>query len=89
MFAANREGAVSGLRCCDSLSEDRDVFALTCYDQFGRLSKATNPFGAFNGQNCASANGTSDIYWTTNTYDAAGRPWKVTTPDNAVVEGRG
>ena len=55
-----------------------DVFALTCYDNMGRVSKVTNPFRGFTGQTCAT---TSGLEWTSNAFDASGRPWKVTTPD--------
>ena len=69
-------------------AENGDVFALTCYDEFGRPSKASNPFRGYNSSshNCSTGNGSNDIHWTTNTYDNAGRPWKMTTPDGAEVE---
>lgn len=69
-----------------SVDDDGDVFALTCYDNMSRVAKVSNPFRGFTDQDCSTANGTLDIYWTTNTFDTSGRPWKVTTPDNAVVE---
>lgn len=64
-----------------SVDSDGDVFALTCYDQYGRMEKVSNPFRNVPNPTCSSA-----LEWTTNTYDAAGRMWKVTTPDAAVVE---
>ncbi|MGB7202045.1 MAG: RHS repeat-associated core domain-containing protein [Pyrinomonadaceae bacterium] len=64
-----------------SVDDDGDVFALTCYDNMGRIAKASNPFRNWNNETCTSA-----LEWTSNTFDTAGRPWKVTTPDGAVVE---
>ncbi|MGB7070433.1 MAG: hypothetical protein WBD22_13145 [Pyrinomonadaceae bacterium] len=63
--------------------DDGDVFALTCYDNMGRVSKATNPFRGYSGQTCST---TTVLEWTTHTFDTAGRPWKITTPDGAVSE---
>ena len=60
-----------------------DVFVLSCYDNMGRVAKATNPFRGYTNQDCSTTTG---LEWTTNTFDTAGRPWKVTTPDGAVVE---
>lgn len=60
-----------------------DEFTLACYDNMGRVSKATNPFRGYSTQTCSTTTG---LDWTTNTFDAAGRPWKVTTPDSAVIE---
>ncbi|MFN0139497.1 MAG: hypothetical protein ACKVQW_05355, partial [Pyrinomonadaceae bacterium] len=66
-----------------SVDDDGDVFALTCYDNMGRVSKVTNPFRGYTSQDCSTTTG---LEWTSNTFDTAGRPWKVTTPDSAVVE---
>jgi YD repeat-containing protein len=66
-----------------SIDDDGDVFALSCYDTMGRVSKATNPFRNYSTQDCTTTTG---LDWTTNTFDTVGRPRKVTTPDNAVVE---
>ena len=60
-----------------------DVFMLTCYDSMGRVSKITNPFRGFTGQNCAT---TAGLEWTTTTYDELGRVKFITTPDTARVE---
>lgn len=59
-----------------------DIFALTCYDQYGRVEKTSNPFRNVSNAGCSS----SGLEWTANTYDVAGRVWKVTTPDGAFVE---
>ena len=72
-----------GIRSQNIDPESGDVFSLTCYDNMGRVAKATNPFRGYTTQDCTT---TSGLEWTTNTYDAAGRPWKVTTPDGAFVE---
>jgi RHS repeat-associated protein len=77
-----------GIRTQNIDPESGDVFTLTCYDDMGRISKTSNPFRGYSSttHNCATTNGTSDIYWTSNTFDSAGRPWKVTAPDGAEVE---
>ncbi len=80
------DGLGRGIRSQGKDAETGDVFTLTCYDDAGRVLKASNPFRGYSSQNCSTSNGTDDIFWTTNTYDTAGRPWKVTTPDSAVVE---
>jgi RHS repeat-associated protein len=64
-----------------SIDPQGDVFALTCYDEMGRVSKSSNPFRNVSNPTCSTA-----LEWTSNTFDSAGRPWKVTTPDGAVVE---
>ncbi|MEQ1607088.1 MAG: RHS repeat-associated core domain-containing protein [Pyrinomonadaceae bacterium] len=64
-----------------SVDPQGDVYSLTCYDNMGRPSQASNPFRNIPNPTCSSS-----LEWTTNTYDAAGRLWKVTTPDSAVVE---
>lgn len=66
-----------------SVDDDGDVSVLTCYDNMGRVSKASNPFRGYSNQTCST---TSGMEWTANTFDSAGRPWKVTTPDGAIVE---
>lgn len=65
----------------DSVSGD--VFVLTCYDQYGRVQKVTNPFRNLSSPTCST---TTSLEWTQTTYDAAGRVWKVTTADGAEVE---
>ncbi len=77
------DGLGRGVRSQSVDAESGDVFSLTCYDNMGRVSKATNPFRGYTTQDCST---TSGLEWTTNTYDTAGRPWKVTTPDGAEVE---
>ncbi|MBK7510694.1 MAG: RHS repeat-associated core domain-containing protein [Chloracidobacterium sp.] len=72
-----------GIRSQNIDPESGDLFSLTCYDNMGRVAKATNPFRGYTTQDCTT---TSGLEWTTNTYDAAGRPWKATTPDGAFVE---
>lgn len=64
-----------------SVDSSGDVFALTCYDQYGRVEKVSNPF-----RNVPNANCQSSLEWTANTYDTVGRVWKTTTPDGAFVE---
>ena len=66
-----------------SVDDDGDVYVLSCYDNMGRVLKATNPFRGYTTQDCST---TSGLEWTTNSYDPAGRPWKITTPDGAIVE---
>lgn len=65
-----------------SQSEDSagDVFAVTCYDTMGRVSKTSNPFRNVSNPGCSSS-----LEWTTPAYDDLGRTISVTTPDSAVV----
>ncbi|HEX8267285.1 MAG TPA: RHS repeat-associated core domain-containing protein [Pyrinomonadaceae bacterium] len=58
-----------------------DVFAVTSYDEMGRVKEVSNPFRNVSSPSCAT-----NLQCTTTTYDAAGRLWKVTTPDGAFVE---
>ena len=67
-------------------AESGDVFTLTCYDNMGRMSKASNPFRGYSTQDCTTANGTNDIYWTLNSYDDLGRIIEITGPDNSIFE---
>jgi RHS repeat-associated protein len=58
-----------------------DVFAVTCYDNMGRVLKSSNPVRASSAPTCSSS-----LEWTTPGYDLSGRTISVTTPDSAVVE---
>src|SRR5258706_13653853 len=72
-------------RTSRSQSVDRvagDEFVMTCYDNMGRVSKATNPFRGYTNQTCSTTTG---LDWTTNAFDTAGRLSTVTTPDSAIV----
>lgn len=77
------DGLMRTVRSQSKDDEAGDVFALTCYDTAGRISKVSNPFRGYTSQTCSTTTG---MDWTTNTFDSAGRPWKVTAPDSSVVE---
>ncbi|MET0752025.1 MAG: RHS repeat-associated core domain-containing protein [Pyrinomonadaceae bacterium] len=58
-----------------------DVFALTCYDQMGRVQKSSSPFRNVSNPTCSTS-----LQWTTPTYDDMGRPTVVTSPDSTTVQ---
>lgn len=64
-----------------SIDSNGDVFALTCYDQMGRVQKTSNPFKNVSNPTCST-----NLEWTTPTYDDMGRTVLVTLPDTSTVQ---
>ncbi len=57
-----------------------DVYAVTCFDNMGRVQKTSNPIAASTAPTCSSS-----LDWTTPAYDKLGRTVSTTTPDSAVA----
>ncbi|HLM02736.1 MAG TPA: RHS repeat-associated core domain-containing protein [Pyrinomonadaceae bacterium] len=65
----------------EKVDSQGNVFALTCYDQMGRVEKVSNPFRNVSNPNCSS-----NLEWTVNDYDDLGRISTITSPDSSVMQ---
>src|SRR5690606_12314601 len=68
------DGLGRGVLSQSVMADEDDIFAVTCYDDMGRVLKSCNPVRGSTAPTCVSS-----LEWTTPAYDDLGRTISVTT----------